>query len=60
MQKEPVTLIAAIAVVVVTLAAVFGVVLNTGVVETLIVDVVFMVTAILQRSKVTPVKKSSV
>ncbi len=59
MQKEPVAILAAVAVLIVSLASVFGVVLNAGVVETLLVDVVIVVTAILQRSKVSPVAGKS-
>jgi hypothetical protein len=53
-HTEPVALFAAIAVVVVSLASLFGVVLDTGTVETLLIDGIFVVTAIIQRSKVTP------
>ncbi|HST69071.1 MAG TPA: hypothetical protein VLI94_05375 [Solirubrobacterales bacterium] len=54
-HTEPVALFAAIAVVVVSLASLFGVALDTGTVETLLIDVVIGVTALIQRSKVTPV-----
>lgn len=55
MQSEPVALFAAIAIVVVSLASMFGVVLDTTTIETLLVNGVFVVTAILQRRKVSPV-----
>lgn len=55
MRTEPVALLAAIAVIVVTVAAAFGVGLDTGTVETLLIDGLLIVTAIIQRSKVTPV-----
>lgn len=54
MKSEPVALLAAIATIVVTVAALFNVVLDTGTVETLLIDAVFIGTAIVQRSKVTP------
>jgi hypothetical protein len=54
MKTEPVALFAAIAVVVVTAASALGIVLETSTVETFIVDAVLIVTAVLQRSKVTP------
>jgi len=57
LKNEPVALIAAIATIVVTVAALFNVVLDTGTVETLLIDGAFLVTAILQRSKVTPVDR---
>jgi hypothetical protein len=53
-KTEPVALFAAIAVIVVSLAALFGVVLDTNVVETLIVNFVFIVGAFAARAKVTP------
>lgn len=55
MKSEPVALLAAIATIVVTVAALFNVVLDTGAVETLILDVIVLGTAAFQRSKVTPV-----
>lgn len=54
-RNEPVALFAAIAVVVVSFAALFDVVLDTGTVETLLINAVIFVTALIQRSKVTPV-----
>lgn len=56
MKSEPVALLAAIATIVVTVAALFNVVLDTGTVETLLIDGIFLVTAVVQRSKVTPVE----
>jgi hypothetical protein len=53
-KNEPVALFAAIAVVVVSAAAAFGVVLDTGTVETLVLDAVLVVTAVFQRAKVSP------
>lgn len=53
-KSEPVALIAAVATIVVTVAALFNVVLETGPVETLLVDGLFIATAVLQRAKVTP------
>jgi uncharacterized membrane protein len=55
MTNEPVALLAALAVIAVNIAALFGVVLDTSAVETILIDIVFLVTAIAQRSKVTPV-----
>lgn len=57
MKNEPVALFAAIAVVVVSVASALGIVLDTNTVETLVMDGVFVITALLQRSKVTPVAK---
>ena len=54
MKNEPVAVIAAIATIVVTVAALFNVVLDIGTVETLLVDGLFVVTAIAQRARVTP------
>jgi len=54
MKTEPVILLAAVAAFVVNLAATFGVVLETGVIETLLLNVVIIVTALVQRSKVLP------
>jgi uncharacterized protein YccT (UPF0319 family) len=54
MDREPVALLAAVAVVVVSVASFFGVVLETSTVETLLVDGVIVVTALLQRARVTP------
>jgi hypothetical protein len=54
MNTEPVALFAAIAVVVVWGASLFGVVLDTGAIENALISGVFVITAILQRSKVTP------
>jgi preprotein translocase subunit SecF len=54
MKNEPVALIAAIAVIVVTVASAFKVVLDTGTVETLLLDVVILAQAVIARSKVTP------
>lgn len=54
-KTEPVALFAAIATIVVTVAALFNVVLDTSVVETVLVNVVILGTALVQRSKVTPV-----
>lgn len=59
MGKEPVALLAAIAVVIVSAASAFGVVLETSTVETLLVDGVIFVTALLQRAKVTPVEPTA-
>ena len=56
MKSEPVAFLAAMAVVLVTSAAKFGVVLETGVVETFLLDAVLIVTAVLQRRKVTPAR----
>jgi hypothetical protein len=53
-KTEPVALFAAIAVIVVSLASLFGVVLDTSLVETLIMNAVLIVTAVAARSKVTP------
>lgn len=55
MRTEPVALLAAVAVVAVWAASLFGVVLETSVVENVLVSVVVLVTALIQRSKVTPV-----
>ena len=55
MHKEPVTLLAALAVVIVSIAAVFNIGLETSTVETLLVNGLILVTADIQRSKVTPV-----
>jgi hypothetical protein len=55
MQREPVALIAAVAVVVVSVLAAFNVVIETGTVETLILDALILVQAVIARSKVTPV-----
>lgn len=54
MRTEPVALLAAIAVVVVSSAAALGIVLDTGTVETFLVDAIIIVTAIFQRARVTP------
>lgn len=54
MKTEPVALIAAIAVIVVSVCAAFGVVLDTGTVETLLINGLFIVTAVAQRARVTP------
>jgi len=55
MQNEPVALLAAMAAIVVNLAAAFDVVLETSVIETVLINAVILVTALVQRSKVTPV-----
>lgn len=54
MNTEPVALFAALAVVVVWVASQFDIVLETGTVENLFITGVALVTALLQRSKVTP------
>lgn len=54
MKTEPVALIAAIAVILVTVAAAFGIVLDTGVIETLLINGLFIVAAVAQRARVTP------
>lgn len=54
MKSEPVALFAAIALVVVSAASALGIVLDTGTVETFALDGVIIVTALLQRAKVTP------
>jgi hypothetical protein len=54
LKTEPVALFAAIAVLVVSIASFFGVALDTGLVETLLVNAVLVVTAVASRSKVTP------
>lgn len=56
-QKEPVLLISAIALIIVTALAKAGVVLETGTVETIIIDGIIVISAILQRIKVTPTAK---
>lgn len=56
MKNEPVALFAAIAVVVVWAASLFHVVLDTSAVENILVSGVVLVTAILQRAKVTPAR----
>jgi hypothetical protein len=56
LKTEPVALFAAIAVVVVSIASLFGVTLDTSLVETLIVNAVIIATAFAARSKVTPAK----
>jgi hypothetical protein len=53
-KNEPVALIAAIAVILVTVASAFKVVLDTGTVETVLLDVLILVQAVIARSKVTP------
>jgi hypothetical protein len=55
MKKEPVAIIAAVAAVLVGVAAHFNVVLDTGTVETFALDGLIIVTAIIQRQKVSPV-----
>jgi len=55
LKTEPVALFAALAVVVVWGASLFGVVLETGAVENLLITGVLLVTSILQRRNVTPV-----
>lgn len=55
LKTEPVALFSAIAVVVVSAAAAFHIGLETSTVETLIADAVLIVTAVLQRPRVTPV-----
>jgi hypothetical protein len=54
MKTEPVALVAAIAVIVVSAASAFHVVLDTNVVETAILDGLILVQAVLARSKVAP------
>lgn len=54
MKTEPVAVLAAAAVLVVWAASLFGVVLETGTVENLALTGLAIVTAILQRRKVTP------
>jgi hypothetical protein len=54
-QRQPVAVIAAVAVVVVSVAAKLKVGLETDVVETLIANAVIVVSAALGRRKVTPV-----
>lgn len=56
LKTEPVALFSSIAVVVVSGAAALHIGLETDTVETFIADAVLIVTAILQRAKVTPVK----
>jgi hypothetical protein len=56
LKTEPVALFSAIAVVVVSAAAALHIGLETDTVETFIADAVLIVTAILQRAKVTPAK----
>lgn len=55
MKSEPVALVAAIATIAVAVAAAFNVVLDTSVVETLIIDGFILVQAVIARSKVSPV-----
>lgn len=55
MKTEPVALIAAIAVIIVWAASLFHVVLDTSTVENLLLTGIAIVTAVLQRSKVSPV-----
>jgi len=55
MSKEPVGLIAAIAVVVVAILAVFGIGLETSTVETLITEGIIVIGAVIARAHVTPV-----
>lgn len=54
MRSEPVALLAAAAVVVVWGASLFDVVLDTSAVENVLVSGVLLVTAVLQRSRVSP------
>lgn len=54
MKSEPVALLAAIAVIVVWAASLFGVVLETSAIENVLVTGVVLVTTILQRRKVSP------
>jgi hypothetical protein len=56
LKSEPVALIGAIAVVIVSALAAVGVGLETSVVETLIADVIIVVGAVASRSQVTPAK----
>lgn len=53
-KSEPVTLIALLAIVIVSALAKAGIVLETGTVETLLVDGIILVTAVIQRFQVTP------
>lgn len=53
-KSEPVTLIALLAIIIVSALAKAGIVLETGTVETLLVDGIILVTAVIQRFKVTP------
>lgn len=54
MKSEPVAILALVAALVVSVAAKFGIVLETSTLETFVMDGVLIVTAILQRSKVSP------
>jgi hypothetical protein len=56
-KEEPVSLIALLAVVIVSGLAKAGIVLETGTVETLVVDLIIIGGAVVQRMKVTPVAK---
>lgn len=54
MQKEPVALISAIAVVVVAVLAIFGIGLETSTVETIITEGIIVIGAIIARTQVSP------
>lgn len=55
-KREPVALVAAIAVIVVSVLAAFGIGVETELVETLILDAIIVIGAFVQRSQVTPAK----
>jgi hypothetical protein len=57
MKNEPVITAATVAGVIVALAAIFNVALDTGTVETVIVAVLPIVLSVFARSKVTPVAR---
>ena len=54
-MREPVVTAASVAGVIVALAAIFNVVLDTGTVETIVVAVLPVVLSLFARAKVTPV-----
>ena len=55
MQREPVVSAAVVASVIVTVASLLGVVLDLSTVETVITDVLIIVSALAAREKVSPV-----